>query len=160
MNFPVLVTPQASFEGGKEKFSMTVMVPKEDKETIAKIEAEIAKVIEDNKATFGGKKSGIKTPLRDGDEKKEDYPEFDGFMFFNCSTTRRPKIVDRNKEEVLDVVDQCYSGQIVNVSITFFAYNQAGSKGVGAGLNNIQVVGGGERLFDGGGEEFDDLDEE
>lgn len=163
INFPQLIDPRVEFEGGKEKFSTTVMIPKDDKETIKAIEAEIEKTIKENIGTFGGKKSGIKVPLRDGDEKVEDYPEFEGYMFFNCSTTRRPKILDLEKRDLMElhredelrIEDYVYSGQIVNVSVNTFAYNFQGSRGVGMGLNNIQVVGGGELLYDAAGAEFD-----
>ena len=155
MNFPVVLQPTVNFDGGKEKYSMTVLIPKEDTEQLDKIKAAIDTVIAENQSIFGNKKSGIKIPLRDGDEKAEDYKEFEGHMFFNCSTTRRPRIIDMEKNDVIDTNEMVYSGQIINVSVNFFAYNQAGSKGIAAGLNNIQIVGGGTRLFDAAGEEFD-----
>lgn len=154
MNFPVVLQPAVNLDGGKEKYSMTVMIPKEYTEQLDKIKAAIDTVITENQSIFGNKKSGIKTPLRDGDEKAEDYKEFEGYMFFNCSTTRRPRIIDMEKNDVIDL-NTVYSGQVINVSVNFFAYNQAGSKGIAAGLNNIQIVGGGVRLFDAAGKEFD-----
>lgn len=155
MNFPVIIKPGTGPDGeGKEKYSMTVMVPKSDTETIARIEAAVDKAIEENIGTFGGKKSGIRRPLRDGDEKKEDYPEFDGYMFFSCSTIHRPKVFDMEKQEIIDLEEVIYSGQVINVSVLTFPYNVSGSKGIGMGLQNIQVVGGGERWFDNAGAEF------
>ena len=59
-----------SINGGAEKYSVSVLVPKDDTETINAINAAIDAAIEEGIAKFGGKKpnkAAIKLPLRDGD---------------------------------------------------------------------------------------------
>ena len=41
---------------------------------------------------------------------------------------------------------QVYSGMWGNVNVNFFAYNQAGKKGIGCGLNGVQKTQDGEPL--------------
>lgn len=158
LNFPNIIKPQDPMEeGGKPKYNACIMIPKEDTETIKAIEELVEKTIAENGATFGGKKTGIKKPLRDGDERVLDYPEFEGYMFFNCSTVRKPKVFDMDKVKLTEeeMEEEIYSGQIINVSVNAFAYAYQASKGVSISLNNIQVVGGGTLLYDDqAGEEF------
>ena len=67
--------PKAVTEGAKEKYSVSIIIPKSDKETLAKINAAIDAAIEEGIGKFGGKKpnkAAIKIPLRDGDIERED----------------------------------------------------------------------------------------
>ena len=59
-----------SINGGAEKYSVSVLIPKDDKETVDAINAAVDAAIEEGIAKFGGKKpnkAAIKLPLRDGD---------------------------------------------------------------------------------------------
>lgn len=59
-----------SINGGAEKYSVSVLIPKSDTETVSAINAAIDAAIEEGVAKFGGKKpnkAAIKLPLRDGD---------------------------------------------------------------------------------------------
>jgi len=82
-------------------------------------------------------------PIRDGAEKagKNGY---DGMVFVQAKTETRPGVAD---QDVQPVVDQSliYPGLVVNGWIRFSAYAKP-SWGVGAYLENVQIVGGGERL--------------
>jgi hypothetical protein len=48
------------------------------------------------------------------------------------------------------------------VSVTAYAYDVSGNKGVTLGLNNVQMYGGGERLLGGprAEDEFDAIEDE
>lgn len=64
-----------SINGGTEKYSVSVLIPKDDLETLKNIEQAIDAVIDEGIAKFGGKKpnkAAIKTPLRDGDIERDD----------------------------------------------------------------------------------------
>ena len=64
-----------SINGGAEKYSVSVLIPKSDTETVNAVNAAIVAAIEEGIAKFGGKKpnkAAIKTPLRDGDVERED----------------------------------------------------------------------------------------
>ena len=135
-------------EGQDAKFSICLLIPKEDKATIKKIKAAIDEAIQDGiSSKWGGKKpANLKLPLRDGDaERAEEAPEYEGMFFLNANSTQKPGIVDKDLNEILDP-DEVYSGCWGRASINFYAFNTNGNKGVGAGLNNIQKLKDGERL--------------
>ncbi len=135
-------------EGQDAKYSICLLIPKEDKATIKKIKAAIEEAIQDGVSSkWGGKKpSNLKLPLRDGDEERaEEAEEYEGMYFLNASSNSKPGIVDKDLNEILDP-DEVYSGCWGRASINFYAFNTNGNKGIGAGLNNIQKVKDGEHL--------------
>ena len=137
----------ASINGGKPKFSTSIIIPKSDTKTIAAINAAIDAAIENGAAKFGGKipnPAALKLPLRDGDVEREDEAYKDSF-FLNANSTTAPQIVDRAVQPILDR-SEVYSGCYARVSINFYAFNTNGNKGVACGLGNIQKVRDGEPL--------------
>lgn len=144
-----------SIQGGKEKYSVSLIIPKEDTETIEKIEKAIDAAIEQGIGKFGGKKpnkGALKLPLRDGDVEKDDAAYKDAY-FVNANSLTAPQIVDGNVEPILDR-SEVYSGVYARVSITFYAFNVNGNKGIACGLGNIQKIKDGEPL--GGGSSAND----
>ena len=137
---------RAGFNGGDEKYSISLLIPKTDKATIAKIQAAVEEAIQDGiSSKWGGKKPvNLKLPLRDGDTER-DTPEYAGMYFVNANSNQKPGIVDRDLMEILDP-DEVYSGCYGRASLNFYPYSVNGNKGVGVGLNNIQKLGEGERL--------------
>jgi hypothetical protein len=136
-----------SINGGKEKYSVSVLIPKSDKETIRAIEAAVDAAIEEGIAKFGGKKpnkAAIKLPLRDGDIERDD-EAYKGHYFVNANSTTAPQIVDKAVKPILDR-DEVYSGCYGRVSLNFYAFNSNGNKGVACGLGNIQKIKDGEPL--------------
>ena len=136
-----------SVNGGAEKYSVSVLIPKNDKETINAINTAIDAAIEEGISKFGGKKpnkAAIKLPLRDGDTERDD-EAYKGHFFINANSNTPPQIVDRSVKPILDR-GEVYSGCFARVSLNFFAFNSNGSKGVACGLGNIQKVRDGEPL--------------
>lgn len=149
-------TPTAIEEGQTPKYSVSLIIPKSDKATLAKIEKAINQAIEEGKAKFGGKiPKNIKTPLRDGDEDRFEDEAYANAMFVNANSIRKPGVVDENLDPIIDP-DEFYSGCYGRASITFYAFNAAGNKGIACGLNNLQKLEDGER-FDGGSSAEDDF---
>ena len=152
-----------SINGGAEKYSVSVLIPKSDTETVNAINLAIDAAIEEGIAKFGGKKPNkatIKIPLRDGDVERDD-EAYKGHWFINANSTTAPQIVDRAVKPILDK-SEVYSGCYGRVSLNFFAFNSNGNKGIAAGLGNIQKIRDGEPL---GGrtnaaEDFTTLDDE
>lgn len=140
----------------KPKYSCSVIIPKSDKKTVAAIEAAVNAAAELGKATkFAGKiPANLKKPLRDGDVERPEDPAYEDSWFFNCSSYNAPGIVDSKLNKVMDK-DEVYSGCFVRVSVNFYPYNNEGSKGVAAGLNNIMKVKDGDRLAGGSTAEED-----
>lgn len=138
--------PQAAEGSDKEKYSVSIIIPKEDKKTLAKINKAIELALENGKAKFGGKiPKGLKMPLRDGDEEREDDEAYVGSMFLSANSNIKPGIVDENLDPILDR-DEFYSGCYGRASVNFYAYNVGGNKGIACGLSNLQKLEDGERL--------------
>lgn len=136
-----------SINGGAEKYSVSLIIPKSDKKTISEIEKAIDNAIKEGTSKFGGKvpnKSTLKLPLRDGDSERDDEAYKDSF-FVNANSTTAPQIVDTRVQPILDR-NEVYSGVYARVSITFYAFNSNGNKGIACGLGNIQKVRDGEPL--------------
>ena len=138
--------PTSINEGAEKKYSISILIPKKDTKTLEKIEAAIEEATEAFKVKNGGKvPKNFKTPLRDGDEEKEDDEAYRGMMFFNASSLRKPAIVDANLDPIMDK-DEFYSGCWGRASVNFYSFDVSGNKGVAAGLNNLQKLEDGERL--------------
>ena len=136
-----------SINGGAEKYSVSLIIPKSDKKTISEIEKAIDNAIKEGASKFGGKvpnKSTLKLPLRDGDSERDDEAYKDSF-FVNANSTTAPQIVDTRVQPILDR-NEVYSGVYARVSITFYAFNSNGNKGIACGLNNLQKIKDGEPL--------------
>ena len=136
-----------SVNGGKEKYSVSVLIPKDDTKTIDAINAAIDAAMEEGIGKFGGKKpnkAAIKIPLRDCDIERED-DAYKGHYFINANSTTPPQVVDRAVQPILDR-GEVYSGCYARVSLNFYAYNANGNRGIACGLGNIQKVRDGEPL--------------
>ena len=66
-------------------------------------------------------------------------------MLFRSNSAQKPGVVDADLNAILDQ-SEFYSGCYGRASISFFAYNSNGSKGIGCGLNNVQKLDDGEKL--------------
>lgn len=136
-----------SINGGAEKYSVSLIIPKSDTKTVSAINNAIDAAIEEGIGKFGGRKpnkGALKLPLRDGDVEKDDEAYADSF-FVNANSTTAPQIVDQRVQPIMDR-SEVYSGCYARVSINFYAFNSNGNKGVACGLGNIQKVRNGEPL--------------
>lgn len=151
--------PSKIGDTGDEKYSVSLIIPKSDKETITKIEAAIEAAKEEGKTSkFGGKiPANLKTPLRDGDIEKADDPAYANSYFLNANSTTAPGIIDAAKKPVPE--EEFYSGCYGRASINFFAFNTNGNKGIGCGLNHLQKIKDGEPLS-GKGKAENDFDDD
>ena len=146
ISFANIWEPKA-INGGDEKYSVSCLIPKSDKKTIARIQKAVEAAKEDGKTRkWGGKiPPNLKLPLRDGDIDRPDDENYEDCFFLNASSKDAPQVVDRKVNPVLDPM-MVYSGCYCNVSVNFYAFNANGNRGVAAGLGNIQFVRDGERL--------------
>lgn len=136
-----------SIQGGKPKYSVSLIIPKADTTTITAIEKAIDAAIDAGTAKFGGKrpnKAALKLPLRDGDTERDDETYANSF-FVNANSLTPPQVVDENVSPILDR-SEVYSGCYARVSLSFYAFNTNGNKGVACGLGNIQKIRDGEPL--------------
>ena len=140
-----------SINGGTPKYSVSLIIPKSDTKTIAKIEAAIETAYKEGEAKLKGNGksvpalSVIKTPLRDGDMERPDDPAYANSYFVNANATSAPGIVDADRNPIL-TRSEVYSGVYGRASISFYAFNSSGNKGIACGLNNLQKIRDGEPL--------------
>lgn len=154
-------------------YSTAILIPKEDKATLAKYKTIVDSLKEQAKAKYGGKlPKDFHTPLRDGDEEADEKGEaYEGHYFFNAKSKNKPGIAkpvgkEGGKTKFQEITDttEVYSGCYAKVSVNFYLFDNKGNKGIAAGLNNIVKVQDGEFLGgrssvndDFADEDFDDV---
>jgi hypothetical protein len=156
-----------AINGGTPKFSVSLLIPKTDTVTVKKIKDAIEAAYREGEAKLKGNGktvpplTAIKTPLRDGDAERPDDPAYAGHYFLNANSATAPGIVDADCQPIL-TRSEVYSGVYGRASISFYAFNSSGNRGVACGLNNLQKIRDGEPL---GGRasaesDFSDFDDE
>lgn len=140
-----------SVNGGTPKYSISLIIPKTDTETIRKIKDAIKAAYEEglNKLRGSSKTApdleDLKIPLRDGDRDRKDDPTYAGCMFINANSATAPGIVDAALNPIIER-SEVYSGVYGRASITLYAFNSNGNRGIACGLNNLQKIRDGEPL--------------
>ena len=140
-----------SINGGTPKYSVSLIVPKSDTKTVAKLKAAIEAAYKEGEAKLKGNGrsvpalSVIKTPLRDGDVERPDDAAYANAYFVNANATTAPGIVDTDCNPIL-TRSEVYSGVYGRASISFYAFNSSGNKGIACGLNILQKIKDGEPL--------------
>lgn len=149
--------PTALNDGDTPKYNICVLIPKSDTKTLDAIRKAIEAAKTAGKSKLADKNgkipSTIKLPLRDGDEERSDDPAYEGMMFINANSTRKPTVVDKDLNPIMSQ-EEFYSGCYGRASINFYAFNVQ-SKGIAAGLQNLQKLEDGEMLAGGSTAEED-----
>lgn len=147
-----------SFEGQEPKYSLTVLIPKGNKEAIAEIKNAIKQAQAESLAKFGGKiPPNLRNPIHDGDELKdngEEYgPECKGHYFLRASSKAKSQPSRKVQTGIGKMrnadLGEIKSGDYGSVSLNFAGYNVSGNKGIGAYINGVLKKRDGEPL--GGG---------
>ena len=134
-----------SINGGAPKFSVSLIIPKSDTKTVEKIKAAIEAAYKEGESKLKGNGrsvpalSAIKNPLRDGDTERPDDEAYANSYFVNANSSVAPGIVDANCNPILER-SEVYSGVYGRASITFYAFNSNGNRGIACGLNNLQKI--------------------
>lgn len=143
--------PKEPLGGGTPRYSASLIIPKSDTVTVQKIRAAIKAAYDEGQAKLKGtsksvpKLEDIKIPLRDGDKDRPDDPAYADSWFVNANSMNKPGAVDADRNPILDS-SELYSGIIGRASISFFAFNHGGNRGIACGLNNIQKLEDGTPL--------------
>ena len=147
-SYLAVLKPKPPFNNplGDPKYSVTILVPKSNTAAMEAINQDIARAIE---AGVISKWGGVRPPqpaicVHDGDgPRPSDGSAFGeecrGCWVFTASSKQAPFVVDAQVQPIIDPT-QVYSGMWAYVNVTFFAYNNAGKKGIGCGLNGVQKV--------------------
>lgn len=155
--------PRSVGENDKPKYSVTLLIPKEDKATMAKIKAAIEVAKANWSSAHNGAPAPQKTVLHDGDgtRSSDGQPfgtECKGHYVLTASSARKPVIVYPDKTPLTEPTE-LYSGCYGKAIINFYCYEVPGNKGISAGLNGIMFLDDGEPLA-GGVISDDDWDDE
>ncbi len=147
-----ILEPKAN-QQGELKYSVSLLIRKDDKLTVDLIKAAIkAAIAHGVEKVYKGKNPAVpsfKNPLRDGDLERPEDEVYAGCYFINANSNRMPVVAAANGRPVqpLDLTEEhMYSGCYGNASVNFFPFNYEGTIGVGCGLNGVQKVRDGERL--------------
>lgn len=114
-----------SINGSNPKYSACIIIPKDDKVTLDRINAGIQSAYDEGQAKLRGTGksvpalSVIKTPLRDGDTERPDDPAFANAYFLNANSASKPGIVDGDCQPILET-SEIYSGIYGRASINFY----------------------------------------
>jgi hypothetical protein len=149
-SYAYLFEARASQQGGDDaKYSVTLLIPKTDTETLGKIK----QAMQEARDNFCNRNGANAIPakfnhtMHDGDglrDSGEPYgEECKGHYVITVSSKQKPVIVDRVGNEILDA-SEVYSGCYGRASINFYGYNTNGKKGVSAGLLAVQKLADGE----------------
>ncbi len=140
-----------SINGGAPKYSVSLIIPKSDTKTVAKIKAAIEAAYREGEAKLKGNSrsvpsmDAIKLPLRDGDKERPDDPAYANSYFMNANSNTAPGIVDADCQPILER-SEVYSGVYGRASVNFYAFNSNGNRGIACSLNNLQKIRDGEHL--------------
>lgn len=154
LSYVHLFKPYAFQPGQEEKFSCTILIPKSDTETMARINNAIAAATEKGVSDKwnGVRPPVIPNPVYDGDGIRPSDgmpfgPECKGHYVLTASAKvdYPPEVVDAQLNPVINQ-SEIYSGIYGRVNISFFPYAFGGKKGIGCGLGPVQKTRDGEPL--------------
>lgn len=138
--------PRESLKGFVPQYGVCLLIPKEDRETLDKINCAIEETIK-IAGQFGMDETdgSFRLPLKDGDIERADMSEFSGRYFINATSRYMPEVVDENCFMITDP-KEFYSGCYGRAAIKFFPYNREGSSGIGCCMCNVQKLEDGGEL--------------
>lgn len=149
-SFPNLFVPKAMQEGQVPKYSVSAVFEPEkfnaaDKKRWEAILALLdATSMEKFKKAVAELPANFKRAIRDGSEKADLEGYGEGKVFANLSSKLKPGVVDA---EGIDMApDDIYPGCYLRATVSAYAYDMNGGKGIALGLQNIRFVRDGERL--------------
>lgn len=162
LSYVSIFEPKEPQGGGDAKYSVTLLIPKNDSATVAKINEAMKEAADKFRERNGAQSLPAKPnhTLHDGDgvrDSGDPYgPECKGCYVITVSSKQKPVIVDSFRNEITDP-GEVYSGCYGRAAINFYGYNSNGKKGISAGLLSIQKLHDGEPFGTvGSADDFDD----
>jgi hypothetical protein len=156
-SYPHVFEPETMPSGGK-KFGCCLLIDKNDTQTVKALQDAINAAKELGKTSKWGNKipGNLKGILRDGDGERPDDPNYAGQYFINANSNTKPGVKILENGLLADALDEgdFYAGCFGAAEVNFYPYDQGGSRGISAGLNNLIKLEDGERLA--GGRSADD----
>lgn len=152
-SFVNIFEPKAINNQGEPKYSITLLIPKNDSALVQKIQDAIEKAKQSGvTSVFGGNlPKVVKTTIHDGDGTRQNGEEFGpeckGHYVMTCTTgAQYPPQVIVGQDRHPAMQGEVKSGDYGYVSVNFAPYNKNGNKGVSSYLNNVFKTRDGEPL--------------
>lgn len=150
-----LASPRVSKASGEPRYSVTLLIPKDDLETKALLDQAMEAAILDGVIRlWNGRPEKIQLPLWDGDEvqvwdslptARQPQEQYKGHWVLKAMSRRQPQVVDANLKPLSDA-SSLYSGIYGRVSVDFFPFANGERRGLLCGLVNVQKLADGERM--------------
>lgn len=139
VSFPAVFQAKLNELSGKTEYSIVMLIDKKSDLTgMKKLAADAAR------EKWGEKiPQGIRNPFRDGDTEKAGREGYEGCYFITAKSTQKPGVVDESLQPIINVED-FYPGCYARATVTAYAYDNKGNRGVAFGLQNLQKVKDGE----------------
>ena len=170
VSFPTVFTPKAFQAGQDPKYGIMLMLEKNNPEHIAflkKIHQDAGEILveawpDETKRPRTPLIGDIRSPIKDGDKTLDTQgrvlcevnPEYAGHYLIRANALRKPAVVDRRNEEIIDS-NEIYGGCYCKVNFNVYSYHNV-SQGIACGLNGVQKINDGE-AFGGGRPDVDDM---
>jgi hypothetical protein len=138
LSFPALWQPRIGPDANsKPSYQASFILDKKaNAADIEKVRAVIASIV---KESFKGKMPP-KICLRDGSEKPDVDGYGDGVMFISARSDKKPEVVARNMEKIIESDGKVYAGCVVNATVRLWAQDNNYGKRINAQLRAIQFV--------------------
>jgi hypothetical protein len=153
VSYPSVFKAQMNKLSNKEEYSVTALFPKgTDLSVLKKAAAEACakkwgadqtKWPKNLKLPFRDQGEKIRNAKEEGKAPPEGYEE--GGVFMTLKSQEKPGLVDEKVQDIIDT-SQFYAGCFARASVSAYAYDNTGNRGISFGLRNIQKVGDGEPL--------------
>lgn len=161
-SFCHLFTPTAFAEGQQKKYSIALMVDKNDKATLTALKQAYENAKQVGVQKYGARFANLANDLlckpndklgliKDGDSdpRYNEQEDNHGMFILNAKCSTAPGVYAKETgttQLTAEQEDVVYSGCYGKASINFFAYQQAGNTGIGIGLNNVLKTADGDNL--------------
>lgn len=146
VSFPHVFEPKKNELSGQDEYSLVAVFPKGTDIT------ELKKAVEEAIVSKWGmdkakRPNGLRSPFRDNKEKAKEiggkmvYPEGyeEGGFFMNLKSKNPPGVVNQNVQDILDK-NEFYAGCWARASVSAYAYDNKGNRGVSFGLGHVQKL--------------------
>lgn len=155
VSYPYVFKPNLNKLSGKEEYALVALFP--PNADLSKLKAAAQEAIKEKWGPDATKwPKNLKNPFRDQGEKEKEVEDGKGgtkklmppghekgAIFLNLKSKQRPGLVDKNVADIIDP-SNFYAGCYARATVSCYAYDQAGNRGVSFGLGNIQKTRDGE----------------
>lgn len=152
VSYPNVMKPKMNDLSKKMEYSLEALFPLDADLSALKLAAKAA-IVEKWGEDQAKWPKGLRNPIKkQGDRVKEvdgksilPEPYVDGAFYLSLKSTQKPGLVNEMVEDIIDS-SEFYAGCFARATVSVYAYDQAGNRGVGFGLMNIQKVKDGDPL--------------